>query len=273
MKRNSFLLGALLTVFPFHFSAQAQSLGDGKEGWDFSIGAGLIIAPSYVGDDSYQILAVPDIRVRYKDKFFASVQEGVGYNVIHDEHWRVGPLVRYDFGRDEDGDSPFRIGGHKTDDLIGLGDVDGTAEVGAFVEYKLTPVTARLEVMHGAGGHEGMLGKGTLAYSGRMNLINAPVTYSFGPEVKFADSKYHEAYFGIDAGQSASSGLQQYDTDAGILSYGVNASVIVPVTDTLSSVFFANYSVLGNEAADSPLVEQRGSEGQSSAGLFVNYRF
>jgi outer membrane scaffolding protein for murein synthesis (MipA/OmpV family) len=47
----------------------------------------------------------------------------------------------------------------------------------------------------------------------------------------------------------------------------------VPMTDKVSTILFANYSMLGDEAADSSLVEQRGSDNQGSLGVFVNYSF
>jgi outer membrane protein len=272
--------GALMKIFFLAFSAvtflfctNVYAEGYAQSGWGVSAGAGFIVAPSYLGDNDYQLMAVPNIRVTYQDKFFASVQDGLGYNVIKNQSWRAGPIVRYDFGRDEDGDSAFSIGGNDTDDLRGLGDVDGTAELGGFIEYTFRLFSAKLELRQGVGGHEGLVGDASLSYKGRIHMIQKPVMYSLGPDIKFADSNYHEAYFGVDAGQASRSGLAQYDADAGVLSYGFGGSMIVPMNRNLSTIFFASYSRLGDEAGDSSLVEQRGSRDQGTAGLFVNYSF
>lgn len=273
MKILFVMLVAVVMIFPFGAMAEDKSLIAAEDGWNISAGAGLLVSPSYLGDDEYQFMAVPNIRMTYADKFFASIQEGAGYNLINNKHWRVGPLVRYDFGRDEDGDNTFRVGGDDTNDLRGLGDVDGTVELGGFIEYKMQPVSAKVEILQGVGGHEGMSGSAGLKYNGRTQLKQKALMYSFGSEIKFADSNYHEAYFGVDVGQSVASGLAQYKPDAGILTYGVGASIIMPITDKVATVLFTNYNRLGDEAANSSLVEERGSANQGTAGLFINYSF
>jgi outer membrane protein len=270
MKKYAVILAAV-ALTPLHAVAQDQS-SRSHDGWGFSVGTGFIVSPSYIGDDDYQISVVPNIRVTYEDTFFASVQEGAGYNVVNGEHWRVGPVVRYDFGRDDDGSNTFSVS-DDTNDLRGLGDVDGTVELGAFMKYNMKPFSAKLELLQGLGGHEGLVGEASLEYSGRAHIMQQPIMYSFGPDIKFADSNYHNAYFGVDANQATASGLAQYDADAGILSYGLSGAVIVPVTDNVSTILFANYSKLGEQSAESSLVEQRGSEDQGSLGLFVNYSF
>jgi outer membrane protein len=85
-----------------------------------TVGAGAIYAPAFVGSKDHQIIAYPDVKVEFKDLFFASVKDGVGYNVIHSNGWRVGPLVKYESERKENGNNPFRVAGKKTTALRGL---------------------------------------------------------------------------------------------------------------------------------------------------------
>lgn len=247
--------------------------GDTNNGWTYTVGAGALYAPTYLGDDEYQVSLVPNIRVTYEDKFFASIPEGVGYNVVNNENWRVGPLIKADFGRDDDGEAMFSISGDDTNDLRGLGDVDGTAEIGGFIEYKFRPLTAKFEARQAVSGHEGLVGEASLQYSGKAQFSQIPVLFSVRPEIKFADSNYHEAYFGVNAAQSARSGLAQYNADAGILSYGLGASAVIPHTRNVSTVLVANYSQLGEQSADSSLVTERGDDQQGMIGAFVNYTF
>ena len=250
-------------------NTMAQTTG----GWEYTLGAGIMTTPTYMGDDEYQVLAVPSIRVAYEDKFFASIQKGAGYNLINTDQWRAGPIARLDFGRDEDGNSPFSLGDNDSNDLRGLNEIDTAVELGAFIEYNVLPFSLSLEVRQAVGGHEGLVGTVAMDYKGKAQLMDKTVIYSFGPEINFADSNYHEAYFSVNAAESVASGLPQYDADAGVLSYGLGGSAIMPITENLSTVFFAGYSMLGEESADSSLVEQRGSEHQGSAGLFLNYTF
>ncbi len=253
-----------------HTTAMAQD--NRVEGWQYTVGAGVMLAPTYLGDDSYQLSALPNVQVKYEDKFFASVQDGAGYNVINTDNWRIGPIVKYNFGRDEDGEGPFQISGD-TDDLRGLGDFDGTVELGGYVEYTIRPMSAKLELVQGVGGHEGFVGNFQVSYAGKTSIMKLPVFFSLGPKLTFADSNFHDAYFGVNATQSAESGLSQYDADAGILSYGVGGTAVVPLNQKVSAVFIANYGRLGGESADSSLVEERGSANQGVVGAFVNYTF
>lgn len=266
-----FLLPSLflsLITLPVNAYAQSQP----NDGWQYTVGGGVLIAPNYVGDDDYQISALPNVQIKYNDKFFASVQEGVGYNSLQNENWRIGPIVKYNFGRDEDGEGPFQIAGD-TNDLEGLGDVDGTVELGGFAEYTINPISAKVELLQGFSGHEGFIANFDVKYKGQTTLGQRPVFFSFGPEMTFADSNYHNAYYGVDPGQAAASGLSQYNADAGILSYGIGGTTIVPITPDIAAVFLANYGRLGSESADSSLVEQRGSANQGTIGAFVNYSF
>src|SRR5688572_13627398 len=113
-------------------AASAQESQD--DGWQITLGAGGLYAPSYEGDDNYQLSALPSVQVRYGDRFFASVENGVGHNWINTPTLRAGPIGRVRFSRDEDGDKTFAIAGDDTDDLQGLGDVDTSIELGGFVE-------------------------------------------------------------------------------------------------------------------------------------------
>ncbi len=254
------------------FQASAMAQENRNEGWQYTVGAGVMVSPNYLGDDSYQLSALPNLQIKYDDTFFASVQEGAGYNVINTDHWRIGPLVRYNFGREEDGDGPFQISGD-TDDLQGLGDVDGTVELGGFVEYTIRPISAKLELVQGVGGHEGFVGDFQVSYAGQTSIMKLPVFFSFGPSVSFADLNFHDAYFDVNATQSAASGLSQYDSDSGILTYGFGGTTIIPINQNISTILIANYGRLGSESANSSLVEERGSAHQGVIGAFINYTF
>ncbi len=254
-------------------AAEVVAQQPGGEGWKVSVGAGLILAPSYKGDDAYQLASVPNVRVTYGDDFFASVQGGVGYSAINSGVWRAGPIAVYDFGRDEDGGGPFVIAGDDSDDLDGLGDVDGTIEVGGFLEYDTRPLKARIEIRQGLNGHEGLIGELSLRTGARLIVADQPVIIRIGPDVTLVDDAYNDTFFGVSAGQSAASGLDAFDADGGLLSYGVSSSMVVPFNDRVSAVTFLSYERLAGDAADSSLVEDRGSPDQVAAGLFLNYTF
>lgn len=253
-------------------SATAQAPAK-STGWQFTVGPGVIYAPSYLGDDEYRARIVPNVSIKYEDQFFASIREGIGYNVIRSDGWLAGPVVKYDFGRDEDGSSMFAVTGSDTDDLRGLGDVDGTVELGGFVKYNRNFWSGSLELRQGVGGHEGLIGDLGVSYSRRIELLGMPAMFSVGPKLTVASDNYTSAYFDVNATQSARSGLAVYDAEGGIVSYGLQGTFVVPLSQSVRLVTFGGIKRLGDEIADSSLVRTRGSDIQASLGASLNYTF
>ena len=91
-----------------------------------------------------------------------------------------------------------------------------------------------------------------------------------GTGLTWADQRYMQTVFGIDATQGARSGRTLYEPGAGVS--------LARVTTTLNYKVDAHWSLgarlslgrLLGDAADSPLIEQRS---QSSGALFTSYRF
>ncbi len=243
------------------------------EGWSLSVGAGALFSPNYLGDDAYSLSVVPYLRVTHGDRFFASVEEGVGYNLINQENFRAGPRIGIEFGREEDEGGPFRVIGDRTNDLLGLGDVDTSISLGGFAEIDSGPFTASVQIGQAVSGHDGLTGDIGIRYRGMVRGYGPPIIYSIGPRLNFGDNTYHSAFFSVDAAQSAASGLTEFDADAGIVSYGLSGTAIMPVTNNVTMTLFGNLSRLGGDAADSSLVRERGSRNQAFIGVATAYTF
>jgi outer membrane scaffolding protein for murein synthesis (MipA/OmpV family) len=244
-----------------------------KKDLTITIGAAPIYAPVFQGSKDYGLSIFPDLRVNYKDDFFASVPDGIGYNVINGGGFKIGPLAKVRFGRREDtGGSPFLISG-ATNGLRGLGDVDTAIELGGFAQYTYEKKRARVEVRHGYGGHEGLIGDVSLNYGNTYTGFGPPILYSLGPRATIADADYNNTYFGINQTQSINSGLARYSADSGLVSYGVGAFALLPLTDSVSVSTFAGYDRLGAEVTDSSLIKERGSKNQFVTGMSLSYKF
>lgn len=264
-----------------HFSAQwpliflticqcATAAADARSptGWQVAVGVAPILSPVFDGADDYGFSIFPDLRFQYRDRFFASVQEGIRYRLINEPNIKAGPIVRMRFGREEgDGGSPFLISG-SADALIGLGDVDAAAELGGFVRYDVGPWRSRFELRRGFGGHEGVVGDASVDYTGGSRSWR----YAFGPRVRFGSSDFVDPYFGVDAVQASRSGLAMYDADGGVNSVGFGMSAIIP-QGRRTLVLFGGYDRLLGDIADSPLVDRRGSPNQVSIGAALSWRF
>ncbi len=256
-----------------HAASAGESTEKTPRRWRLTVGAGVLSSPAFQGSKDYQVIAFPNVKVEFKDLFFASLKDGVGYNFIHSNGWRIGPLVKYKFDRKEDGNNSFRVAGNKSSALKGLGNVDATFECGGFLEYSYKPFAYKVEIRQGVDGHKGMIGEASINYSGAIERFGPPVFYAVGPRVTFADSAYINAYFGINQTQSVNSGLNRYDAASGLVSYGIGGFMSMPIYGPASVSLFGVFDRLGSEVANSPLIKQRGSENQFAIGLGATYRF
>jgi len=243
------------------------------DGWSLYVGGGGFYAPTFSGDDDYAASAVPFLRVTKGDVFFASVQEGAGLNLVNSGGFKAGPLATLDFGRDEEGSSPFQISGGNNDDLIGLGNVSATVALGGFAEYKTGDIKFKAKAGRAVSSHEGVTAEFGVDYDKDLFGFGPPLFIDIGPRVKWADENYNQAYYGISAAQSQAAGLPGFDTGSGIISYGIGGSVLMPLSYTAGLTVFGSYDRLTGDAADSPLVTERGSADQFFGGAAVAYKF
>lgn len=266
------LLAGSAAVLALAGTAAAQQGGSPQArpaGWNVTLGAAPVFGPIYQGADDYGLSVFPDIRLAYGNRFFASVPEGLGYNVVNTASWRAGPIARIRFGREDgNGGSPFLLVG-ESDDLIGLGDIPAAAELGGFIDRRSGAFSVRAEARRGFGAHQGVIGDLSANYTRRFGKT----LVTGGPRVTFATADYVERYFGVDAGQAAASGLAAFDPDGGLVSYGAGITLIRPVNNRVTAAFITNYERIAGDAADSPIVRDLGDADQVSVILSLSYRF
>ncbi|NBU26798.1 MAG: MipA/OmpV family protein [Caulobacteraceae bacterium] len=275
MIRSAAIALAALIFAALALTGPAAAQGSDDEGWSVTLGGGALYAPTYEGDDESRLSLLPSMEVTYGDDFFASVQNGAGYRIINTQTLKAGPIGRIAFSRSENGEQTFAIGGNDTGDLKGLGDVDASAEVGGFIKYGLGGLTLSLEARQALSGHQGWVADLGASWSGRSTFFGRPLMWSAGPRARLVGDNYSQAYFGVTPSQSGASGLPAYGAGGGLHAYGLGASLIAPLSrDGRSTlVFLAGYDRLTGDAGHSPLVQLRGSEEQSSIGLFLVRRF
>jgi MipA family protein len=244
--------------------------------WQIAVGGAVVYGPAFLGSKDYQLSALPNVEVRYKDRFFISVIDGIGADLIKKDNFRAGPVVKYNAERNENGKNVFAIAGARTLALRGLGTVAATAEVGGFAQYDAGKFSVKAEVRKGIGGHDGLIAEFGARYTtGLMDVKagNQNVVMSIGPRATVVNDAYNQAYYGVDAGQSGRSGLARFDSKGGLLSYGLGATLIVPLTRNFNAVTLGSFDRLSGDAAKSPLVRQRGSRNQATIGLGLSYEF
>ena len=270
--RALFLICAPMLCMGFTASAEANSRqADTK--WGFSGGGGAAISPHYSGDDDYAISALPYARVSYSDLFYASVPEGANLKLYEGNGFRAVATAKFTFDREEDGSAPFRIAGKRTADLVGLGDVAASIELGGTLRYQKGNWSLSGSARQAVSGHEGLVGEIATRYSRSIRGYGPPIRLSIGPSLNFGDGNYMNAYYGVTPSQSQASGLETFSASGGLYSAGLSLSAMAPVTQRSALFLQASISQLTGDAKNAPLVRDRGDPAQAFGGLFWVYTF
>jgi outer membrane protein len=231
--------------------------------WTVTLGVEGRARPLFEGADTLRFVPVPlfDIRRAGTARNFQAPLDGASIGVFETQNFRLGPTFKIRLPRKE-GDAAG---------LQGLGDVKYGIEVGGFAEYWPTQwLRTRGEILQGFHGHHGLVGS---LSADVVHAITPQITLSAGPRARFESAKTLQTYFGIDAQQSLLSGLPVYSPSGGFRSWGAGAQVRYELTPQWSTHVFVEYERLTNSAADSPLVQQRGSRDQITTGIGINYAF
>lgn len=259
------LLAALFSVSTSAF-AQAPAIAPPHRDWRLSLGGSVGFVPNYEGSSNYEVRALPHVDASYKDVVFVRGL-AAGANLLNirgprpGDGLRMGPILRYRFGREEDDDAALR----------GLGDMDGAVEAGAFVSYSAGSLLADLTVAKDvADGHDGVLADAGIAWRA---TISPRMRGSVRASATWANDTYMKNVFGISPAQSARSGLRTHVAGAGIKDVGLAFNLSYSLTENWSVSGRVAYSRLLGDAADSPIVTDRGSKNQVGTFLTVAYGF
>lgn len=229
--------------------------------WYLTLGATGMVRPSFEGSKEYMLSALPIVSLGKAgpELRYTSRNDNISLAMIDDGVVRAGIAGKINFGRDAE------------DELQGLDDIPWGGELGGFFEFYPTDwMRARAELRHGIRSHDGFVGD--IAVDAYRD-ITQNIRLSGGPRVSFASADYFETYYGVNAQQSAASGLGQYDPGSGINSVGVGGAIGWKATDNVVASLFTEYSRLMGPAADSTIVKERGSRDQVTVGVSTTYRF
>jgi len=234
--------------------------------WTFGLGVGA--APDYQGSEDYE--AVPLWNVRADDLYdpntYAQViGNRIRSNLLPHPNIRLGVSGEYVFKRkDVDNDAVDRL--RNTDDGFLLGALIGyDYDVGGdrVISVEFDP---RFDISDNIGGLFTARG----AYA-------APIapdwSFKAGIETTYATSDYMDEFFTIDAADSAASGLNTFKADDGFRDIGLSADVTYEFTSSWSATGSLAYHLLVDDAADSPVTDDEGSEHQMFFGALINYQF
>jgi outer membrane protein len=226
------------------------------------VGLGLAFVPDYEGSEDYK--AIPIINARFNlnnNMYIGFLGNAFRANLVPSQEWNAGPLLRY---RPERSDV-------ENDQVDSMEKVDAAIEAGGFLSYNLPDWTFSISAAQDiAGSHDGFLLDLGVGYRYK---LQAETMLTLNAQTTFASNDYMQTYFSVDQGDAARSGLRTYDADAGFKDFGVGIALQHAYSRNWGVVGVIRYSRLLGDAADSPVVDDAGSENQLLTGVFVNYSF
>ena len=264
--------GAALLIGFIEFLAIAPAQAEGPKGFTGYLTLGGAMVPEYEGSDDYQPAPFAAGKLAYDEYYIEARGSKLRANVmpagVLPFGLELGPSLAYRFGRDD----------VKNNAVDALRDVDGTVAMGGFAKIYTTAVLDEsdqlgfdIEILGGVGSDR----DGT--------IITFGPSYSFSPwdslrlgfnaTATYADDRYNETYFGVDADNALRSGLATYDADGGIKDLGLSVNATYMMTEHWAITGNAKVTQLVGDAADSPIVDDEGSATQGVVALGLVFNF
>jgi outer membrane scaffolding protein for murein synthesis (MipA/OmpV family) len=230
--------------------------------WRVILGAAAETQPVYSGSHAYEVQGGPVINIQYKDIAFVSTGDGIGFNFLRGDHYRIGAALAYDFGRRERLDF---------NNLRGMGDIHAAPVAKLFATFVLSkkfPLILRLDARQIVGGANGTVGDAGL-YMPLPGSSRKFVMFA-GPSVTLGTHRYLQSEYGVTPAQSLASGHPAFDAHAGMEAIGVGFSATRFVTDHWMINIDAALRKLKGSPEVSPITE---TSTQRELALSVNYQW
>jgi outer membrane scaffolding protein for murein synthesis (MipA/OmpV family) len=261
---------------PFPSLLTAQSTAS-SQSTSLTVGALVVVGPSYPGSEERRLRPVPTIQLIYRGRVAYLAPSAVkpdalaiGMHVVRSPHLTLGVELG----------AQARRPASRADALAGMDDRGITAAVATVLSYRVGPLEGLVGVAEGLTGRPGTLATTRLTVGYRVG----PLTAGIGVGATFADARQMRSDFGITDGEASrrlrliSDGDPRlrpddrgvYRPDAGMRSQNTAALVGLTLSTHWSAMAFAGLERLSHTAAESPLVRRRH---QRSIGVGVRRRF
>lgn len=259
---KAIVLAAFLSAGSAHGDTQLLGLAPSYIPNYFALGLGSY--PDYIGSDDNVLGVAPVGRYTWGEQRYVSLEINyVSVNLVEDRNWRFGPAGMWRFGRDDVEDEV----------VSALPDIEDSLELGIFGAYEAVGSDPRDRWWIGANITQGVTGDNdgyTLSGSlrrwipvGRFSAFGVSLGTTYG------SSDYMDTFFSIDPEGAADSGLPIFDAGSDVRDVRVTAIYMQPINRkwVLGAGFL--YSRLLGDAADSPIVSDRGDQDQFVFGVGV----
>ena len=256
---------ALLTIAAGRAAADEDLPATPTAGLHGSVGVGVGVMPEYEGAKDSKMRATPNINLYYGESlFFTRMTAGANllrYKTEQGVAITAGPLLGLRHGREQDD--------HEA--LNGLGDIDRALDAGGFVRLRKQGWQAAVDVRQNVTDTDQ---GATVNFSAGYGMPLSPrLRLRTHFDATWASSDYMKTFYGIDALQSAQSGIAQYEAGSGFKHVGASLMADYSINREWAGFASLRYKRLVGDAADSPIVANSGDRDQFSAGVGIKYRF
>ena len=234
----------------------------GNDGWGFGIGVGIEYESAYEGSDEFDFEVEPAGGVQWRkgDDVFYWAGETLGWRGLRANTWLLEAAVGFDEGRKESDSDDGR--------LNGLGDADESVQLVLQARLALDAdwrywLVGR--VVTGGNGNLGLFGVGR-RFGDRLDGSGSEINFV----AVFHNSKFANKDFGINAQQSAASGLNQTKLSGGLRSFGLNYIYRHNINKNWQIFGEALYERFSSDIQASPIAR---SSYEAEVGVGIVYRF
>ena len=269
MKKIFSLLFVFVCALSIAQAAQAQESPFVINNVPNVVGASVGIIPDYQGSNDYMFGGAPFFRLTYGKSEWYLMLKGVelSANVLNHPWLRLGPVVNYRFGRDD----------NIEDDVVKkMEEIDDTVEAGLFAGVEFVEgdnprqrFISSIQFLGDVGNEHG--GYTAALVARYWYPVHKAVDVSLGVGGTYADDHYMSTYFGVDQRDADKTGLSVFDAESGVKDVNLSPAVVVHLSMNWHLAVGAKYFRLLDDAQDSPVVDDRGERDQWIAGLGVAY--
>lgn len=224
--------------------------------WKTTLRAGAASAPRYSGSAERVTAPLVGVEIVSPYGIFLDSNKGLGWGIDEEDFGLSVYVGASDVRKDR------KTGYKGSDELNGMGSIKSRPVIGLDGTYHMGPIILGASFEHALEKDEDDHDTGS-AWNRLKLSISAPFYEGrFGKVVgglnsQFGDSNYMRTWYGVSDAQASRSQFRAYKTRGGLVSRGADLTWSLPLDEqwSVSTVLAVQY--LGNEAADSPIVERR----------------
>jgi outer membrane scaffolding protein for murein synthesis (MipA/OmpV family) len=275
LKQNRYTCSALTLCIAALFSPATHADGfvpEVQDGISF-VGLGVGVVPDYSGSADQTAGIAPYGRYLFSgQRYVQLLGTELTVNLLDNQRWRVGPLLRYRFSRNDDVD----------DEVVKqMRPISDTTEAGLFIAYKM-PLSANplhqlsftADVAADTGDtYDGVTGSVRVNY---FHPFTERLLGNIGLGVAYGSNGFVETYYGVTGSDIAlfpSLHGKPYKPSGGVTGVRIPFGLTTPLSRQWMLSGGGRYERLVGDVEDSPVVEDRGNANQWIFGVGAAYLF